>query len=182
MGLRHYFLIHQVRVHSKRRESRDRFSKEMKETLGLDVVAVDSPQKAVTDAEIVVTLTNADEPLIKPEWINSGTLVCSLGEAQELDDRFLEWADKMVVDDFDFCTVIGDIAAWIRKGLRTKDEIRKKVWAEIGEIAAGKKQGRANEAEKILAVIQGMASSDIALSKYVFDKALRAGIATEWLR
>jgi alanine dehydrogenase len=179
-GFRDCFPLQQVSVHSKRRESRARFAREMKEKLGLNVRAVDTPQEAVANADIIVTLTNADEPLIRPEWVKSGAFVCSLGEAQELDDRFLDWADRLIIDDFDFCTVLGDIAAWIRKGLRGKDEILKKVSAGIGEIAAGKKPGRTNPSENIVAIIQGMASSDIALANYVFKKALQEGMAAEW--
>ena len=70
--------------------------------------------------------------------------------------------------------------SWIEKGFKSEEEIRARVWSEIGAIVARKKAGREKETENILAVIQGMASCDIGLSKYVFDRAVEKGIGTVW--
>jgi ornithine cyclodeaminase len=179
-GLKKFFTLHQVRVNSQRRESRVKFSKEMEKTLGIEVIPVDSPQEAVTDADIVVTLTNADRPLVLSNWLRRGAFVCSLGEGQELHPNVLDWADKFVVDDFNFCLVLGDIAAWVKRGLKKEEEVRRRVWSEIGEIVAGKKAGRETKDESILGIIQGMASCDIAIAKYVLDKAIQRGEGIHW--
>jgi alanine dehydrogenase len=176
MGLKALFPLDRVQVTSRRKDSRERFAKDMEEALSLKTIPVDSPREAVENADIVVTITDADEALVSSDWLKQGAFVCSMGSGQELDIRLLDWADKFVVDDFDFCLVLGDVSAWVRKGLRREEEIRTKLWAEIGDVVAGNKPGRASEKENILAIIQGMASCDIALAKHVLDKAVQKGI------
>jgi alanine dehydrogenase len=180
IGLKKSFPLRQVRVYSKRKESRVRFSEEMERTLAIEVVPVDTPKEAAAASDIVVTVTTADEPLVRAEDLQPGALVCAMGRAQEMDPNVLDWADKFIVDDLNFSLVSGNLWAWIRKGLKSEEEIRDRVWSEIGDIVAGKKAGREKETEDILAVIGGMASCDIGLSKYVFDKAVERGIGTVW--
>ena len=181
IGLKKLFPLRQVRVNSQREESRIRFSKEMEKKVGVEVIPVASPKEAVENADIVVTVTTADEPLVLSEWLRNGTFVCSLGRAQELHPNVLDWADKFVVDEFSFCMVSGDISAWVKKGLRKEEEVRNRLWAEIGEIVAGKKAGRKAKNENILGVIQGMVSCDIALAKHVLNKALQKGMGIPWV-
>lgn len=180
MGLKKYFPLSQVRVNSQRKESRQRFAEEMEKALELEIIPADSPQEAVMDADIVVTLTNANQPLICSKWLKDGVFVCSLGDGQELHHDVLDWADKLIVDDFDFCLILGDVSAWVKKGLKKEEEIRRKVWADIGEVVAGKKSGRESESENILGIMQGIASCDVALSKFVLDKAIQKGAGTIW--
>ena len=176
MGLIELFPLDRVQVTSRREESRNRFAKEMEQTLGLSVIPVDSPRDAVENADIIVTITDADESLVRSDWLKQGTFVCSMGSGQELDPHLLDWAEKFIVDDFEFCLILGDVSAWVRKGLRNVEEIRTRLWAEIGDVIAGNKHGRTSEKENILAIIQGMASCDIALAKHVLDKASERGV------
>ena len=180
IGLKRFFPLRTVRVYSKRKESRVRFSKEMERTLAIEVIAADSPKEATAASDIIVTVTTADEPLVRAEDLRSGALVCAMGRAQEVDSNGLDWAVKFVVDDLNFCLVSGNVWAWIKKGFKSEEEIRSRIWSEIGDIVARKKPGREKGTENILAVIQGMASCDIGLSKYVFDKAVEKGIGTLW--
>jgi ornithine cyclodeaminase/alanine dehydrogenase-like protein (mu-crystallin family) len=179
-GLKRFFPLRRVRVHSRSGPSRIKFAREMEKKVGVKIVPVDSPREAMKEADIVITLTGADEPLVRPEWLEPGSFICSMGDRQELDPAVLDWADKLVVDDFNFCLVLGDIAAWIRKGLRREEEVRGRIWADMGEVVARKKPGRETRNEKILGIMQGMASCDIALAKYVFDKAVEHQAGTIW--
>jgi alanine dehydrogenase len=179
-GVKRFFPLQQVRVHSRSSPSRIKFAREMEKEVGVEIIPVDSARRAVTEADIVITLTGADEPLVRPEWLAAGSFICSMGDRQELDPGVLDWADKFVVDDFSFCLVLGDVAAWIRKGLKKEEEVRERVWADIGEVVARKKTGRETRDEKILGIMQGMASCDIALAKYVFDKAVKRQNGTVW--
>jgi alanine dehydrogenase len=180
MGLRNYFPLDKIWVNSKRKESRVAFSGRMEKEIRIEVIPVDSPREAVAEAGIVITSTNADEPILRPEWVQTGAFVCALGESEEIHHTFLDWASKLVVDDFSYCMVLGNISAWVKKRLREEAEIRAQVWAEIGEVVAGKKAGRETEGENILAVIQGMASCDIGLANYVLEKAIQKGVDTCW--
>lgn len=164
------FPITEVKVNSRRKESRERFAYEMSDKLNINIGSVGNPELAVTGSDLVITITTADEALVAPGWLDDGVTLCSLGGSQELDPKILGEIDKLVVDDFEFCTMAGDIHAWINKGYLTRTEVEKRLYGSIGEIIAGVKAGRQKKDEKILTIIQGMASCDLAIAKLVYDR------------
>ena len=171
MALERFFKLEEVKVTSARAASREAFAEEMSAMLPVRVVAVPTPRDAVEGVDMAFTITDADEVLIHPSWLPAGATVCSLGGNQELDPGFLSWADKFVVDDPVWCKMAGDVRAWIARGHWREADIDGKTYATIGEIVAGRKAGREGAGERIVAVIQGMASCDLALAKLVYDKA-----------
>jgi ornithine cyclodeaminase/alanine dehydrogenase-like protein (mu-crystallin family) len=64
--------VKEIRVYSTRKENREEFAREMSAKIGLDITPVDSAEKAVHGADIVLTATNAIVPVFKPEWIEKG--------------------------------------------------------------------------------------------------------------
>jgi alanine dehydrogenase len=64
--------ITEIQVYSPTPDRRLRFAKEMQETLGCKVIAVDEPRAAVDSADIVVTATNAIERVFDPDWLVPG--------------------------------------------------------------------------------------------------------------
>jgi ornithine cyclodeaminase/alanine dehydrogenase-like protein (mu-crystallin family) len=169
-GLARCFAIEEVQVYSRRESSRKRYAEEMGRKLDLTVKTAESAEQVVKESEIVVTITTADEALVSAGWLPQGSSLCSLGGNQELAPEILEEIDKLVVDDFEFCTMAGDIHAWIKKGYLGRNQIEQHLYASIGEIIAGKKPGRQGANEKIVAIIQGMASCDLAIAKLVYDR------------
>lgn len=133
-------------------------------------------REAVEGADVVVTLTNAKAPLIGPGWLRPGALLLSMGSAHEVEAAVLEEADAFIVDDFSYAQAQGDIAAWIREGVCSADVLARRMRANIGEISAGLKQGRANPGEKILAILQGLTACDISLAKTILDRAADRGV------
>lgn len=168
------FNITHIRVHSRTEKSRIKFADWIHQGLGIDAEAVSEPSEAVRNRDLVVTISSADQPIVRGEWISPGCTLCSAGGNQELDPNVLDNVDKLVVDDFEWCTMAGDIKAWIRRSPLTREAIETRVHAEIGEIIAGLKHGRENNEEKILAVIQGVAVCDIALSGYIYRKLINS--------
>ena len=72
MAMRSVRPITEIRVYSPTPEHRLRFAKEMQETLGCKVIAVDEPRAAIDSADIVVTATNAIERVLDPDWLVPG--------------------------------------------------------------------------------------------------------------
>jgi len=50
-----------------------------------------------------------------------------------------------------------------------------RLYAELGEIVAGKKKGRENPRERILAINIGLALEDVIVADYVYKKAVKKG-------
>lgn len=71
--------LEQVRVYSPTRAHREAFAAEMTERHGLDVVAVDEPQKAFAGADLVAGCTDAASDVVVGEWLEPGTHVTCIG-------------------------------------------------------------------------------------------------------
>jgi alanine dehydrogenase len=84
--------ITSCRVYSPTRVNREAFAREMGETLGIDVVAVDGPEQAVRDADLVASCTDTMFPTVSASWLQPGMHVTDLCE-EEIDDACLARMD-----------------------------------------------------------------------------------------
>lgn len=122
------------------------------------------------DSDIVCTVTPAREPFLKSDLVRPGTHINAIGAdaegKEELDPSLLKKA-MVVVDDVKQAAVAGEINVPVSKGLFKVEE----VYANLGEIIAGYKQGRNNEKAITIFDSTGLAIEDIAVAKLVYDKA-----------
>lgn len=165
--LGNFFDIKEVRISELLPKRSERFKKSVEENLDLSVNIFIDRQKAVEDADIVFTSTDADEPLVLNSWLKDGVTAISLGSYQELEEKFTLEADKIIVDDIDQCLHRGELKKSVEKGLLTKDDI----FANLGEIACGEKPGRELPSERILAIPIGLGLHDIAIAYKVYQRA-----------
>lgn len=125
-------------------------------------------------SDIVCTLTPAQEPFVKREWVTLGTHINAIGAdaagKEELEPSILKEA-IIVVDDLAQASAAGEINVPIKKGLIAIEQ----VYATLDEIIAGKKQGRIDE--KVVTVFDstGLAIEDIAVANLVYKKAQQIG-------
>ena len=172
-GLNEVFKIKEVRVASLTKEESERYAEEMSERFKIKVVAVDSIQKAVKGADIVVTVTTADEPLIKKESIEPGMLIIKIGSYREIDSGVITSVDKVIVDKWEYVSHrVRELAELIDEGVIR----RQNIYAEIPEIVAGKKSGRENDEESILYVALGLGGDYATLFSYIYERALELGV------
>jgi alanine dehydrogenase len=75
------FDFDEIRVHSRRPESRDAFAARLSQDLGKTVIATDDWQSCVAEADIVVEASRLDapQPMLKTEWIKPGAFVVPYG-------------------------------------------------------------------------------------------------------
>ena len=76
--------IREMRVFSPTRERREKFAREMSETLGLTVRAVERAEEAVRSADIVAVATNAQEPVLHADWLEPGMHISHI-QSREID-------------------------------------------------------------------------------------------------
>jgi alanine dehydrogenase len=147
--------------------------------LELNVEVVDSPQKACTDVDILVTCTPARTPFVRAEWLREGLHIAAVGadmpHKRELHPAVYSRADKWVTDLINQALITGEITDAIAEGAISEDGLH----ATLGEIAAGHKRGRENDVEITIFKSTGMAVQDVATAKTVYDLARKAGIGTE---
>ncbi len=150
----------------------ERYANDMQGKLGLPVKACKTVQEAVEGADIVITATPANAPLVRDEWLKPGVTAVSLGSYQEFDDQFVLKADRIIVDSWAQCSHRGELARLVESGKMG----REKVDAELGEVATGKKPGRGSNEERVLVVPIGLGSLDIAVASLVYKRALEKGL------
>jgi thiomorpholine-carboxylate dehydrogenase len=122
-----------------------------------------SAQEAVLDSDIVCTVTNASEPVLKGAWLKPGALVAAIGAPRpnwrELDDAAM--ANVLVADSREAAEQeAGDV---ILSGA--------KVYAELGEILAGTRSAPARGATVVFKAL-GQAVEDAVAARLVYDAAL----------
>ena len=84
-------------------------------------------------------------------------------------------ADKWITDIPNQALVTGEVTDAIAQGVISKDAIH----ATLGEIVAGKRSGRKDEAEVTIFKSTGMAIQDMATAKKVYELAQEKAIGLE---
>src|SRR5213595_610884 len=140
----------EIRVWSPTREHAERFAKE----IGANAMPAED---AVRGADVVVTATNSKTAVLKGSWLKPGCHVNAVGACRpdwrELDDETM--ANVVFVDSREAAMKeSGDI---ILSGA--------KIFAELGEVLAGKVPSRASETTIFKSL--GMAVEDIAAAMLV---------------
>lgn len=178
-ALKEVLKLQKIRVVDLRKDAREAVAREMSEKLSLEVSPVPTVEEGVRDADVIVTVTSADEPLVRYEWLKDGCFICAVGSYQELQFRVVKSMNKIVVDHLGQTMHRGELAKWVLKGLLSERDI----YAELGDIVAGKRRGRELQDERILCVPIGMGSEDIAISKRIHELATEKGLGQRlrWL-
>ncbi len=170
------FDFSEIRVHSRRKESRDAFGARLEKDLGKKIVVTPDWESCVRGADIVVEAARLEkpEPLLKTAWIKKGALVMPYGTMSALELTLTDIMDKMVVDDWGQARAgkFGAMRGHVDAGKLTE----KTLHAELCQIVAGSKPGRTSDAETILFWHRGMSLSDIALGHAMLTKAERLGL------
>lgn len=174
--LDHLFDFEEIRVHSRRPESRNAFAERLERDLGKKVIATGTWEECLDGADILVEASRLrePEPLFRREWVRKGAFVVPYGTMSTLPLDFTEGFDKLVMDDLGQMRAghLGALRPQINAGLVTEESF----YAEIGEIAAGLKPGRESDDETILFWHRGMSTGDIALGAAILDRARELGI------
>lgn len=140
----------------------------------LRATTANSAKDAVVGADVIVTVTVADEPIVKESWLKAGYYFAHVGSNQEEEEDVILHAHKIVVDDWASVLhrVTPSLAQMYLKGSLTREQI----YGEIGEIIAGSKLGRETADENIFFSPIGMGSEDIALAHRIYGVAKSKGL------
>ena len=85
--------IEEVMVFSPNPSNRERFCRELQPRVKARLIAVDSANAAVREADIVATATNSMEPVHQMDWLRPG-IHYSTVKVQEMNQSFLEAVDR----------------------------------------------------------------------------------------
>jgi len=126
-------------------------------------------ESAVRDHRVIVTATASTTPLVMASWVAPGTHVTSVGtgspEKIELEPALLRRADKLVADRVSQTERYGNLHHAMAAGVVTRD----KVYAELGDLAAGRLAGRESAGEITVADLTGVGVQDAAIAQAVVE-------------
>ena len=163
------FDLQEIRIASKRRETREALAREVEQKLQIRAQAVDTAEAACSNADIVIEATRLERPqvIIKDKWLKPGSLLVTYGWVMAVDPVTVASMDKRVVDDWEQCRKGGALHPLIASGALRDEHIH----AEIGQIVCGERAGRTDAQERILFWHRGFAISDIVLGNWIVERA-----------
>ncbi len=171
------FDFDEIRVHSRRPESREQFGARLSDDLGKRVRVMPDWRSTVKGADIVVEATRlqAPQPLLETAWIKPSACVIPYGTMSAVELSLTDIMDKMVVDDWGQCgpgRPFGALREHVDTGKLNEDNLH----AELCQIVVGERPGRESDDETILFWHRGLCISDMALGEAMLAKAERQGV------
>ena len=179
--------IESARVFSPTPLHREGFAKKISAKTGVAVKAVDAPELAAKDVDIILCMTNTNVPVIDEAWLEEGQYIISVvgsnielvksgnlaSPRREIDDGTLRRCDFIValskLQAID--SQQGDLYWPVQHGVITWDKV-----VEIADVLAGRVKGRTDDKQIILYKNQGgQGIVDIALAKRCYELAKEHG-------
>jgi ornithine cyclodeaminase/alanine dehydrogenase-like protein (mu-crystallin family) len=128
----------------------------------------------VRGADVLITATQAREPLVRGEWLRPGVHITAVGADDatkcELDAAALRRA-KVFVDMRDTAAANGDVHRAIRAGRYSIDELA----GELGEVISGATAGRTSDDDITIAKLVGIGAQDLVAAEVTLAKLSPAG-------
>ena len=142
----------------------DQFCAEMRAAWGIEAEACASPEEVCRQADILITATPSQKPLVRADWLKPGVHVTAVGAdspgKQELEAACLARADIVVVDRLSQCARFGELSHALSAGLLRETDVR----GQLGELVAGSKPGRTRDDEVTICDLTGVGFQDTAIA------------------
>ena len=147
-------------------------------SLGIAATRAATAEQVVRKADLVVTTTPSEKPLIEAGWLHPGLHITAMGSdagtKNELAPDVLTAADVLVVDRLAQSRAQGELRSAIAAGaVADADE-----FPELGEIIAGHATGRTSAEQITVCDLTGTGVQDTAIARFAYDRARKAGLGT----
>ena len=167
----------ECRVSAKTADEELDFIEQMSPILpDVSFVATETDRRAAMErADILVTATSAQAPLLEAAWMRPGTFYSHIGGWED-EYAVALGCDKIVCDDW--ATVkhrTQTLSRMYQEGQLTDDD----VYADLDAVVAGAKPGRESAEEKVYFNAVGLSFVDISIALAMFRRALEAGRGTQ---
>ncbi|OOG74769.1 Delta(1)-pyrroline-2-carboxylate reductase [Ensifer sp. M14] len=143
--------------------------------LGIPVRAESDPEKASAGADIIVTTTPTESPILKAAWLRPGQHVTAMGSdaehKNEIEPAAIAEASLYVADSLAQTRRLGELHHAI-KASRIAAEAD---FAELGQIIAGQRPGRTAADQRTIVDLTGTGIQDTAIATLAFARAQERG-------
>ena len=163
-----------VLVHGRDMEKAAVCAGDLSRRLGIEAGAVAEAERLVAESQLVVTATPSRDPVLMADWLHPGLHITAMGSDQagknEIDPASLVAADVFVCDRVSQSRESGELEAALAAGLWTGEPP-----AELGEVVAGLKPGRAGPEDITICDLTGTGVQDTAIATHVRARHPAAG-------
>ena len=165
------FDLDEIRVTSRRPESREAFARQLAAVTRAPVRVADTADDVFDGADILVEASRLTEPapLLRTAAVRPGAFVVPYGTVSAVELDLLDVMDKVVVDDWREAQS-GRFGA-LRRHVDTGRLSLASLHAELGQIVTGQRPGRERDDERILLWHRGLAILDIAVGLAILRRA-----------
>lgn len=165
--------IQAARVYARNETHRAEFSKEMAESLNIQLEPAASAEEAARFGDIVITATTSSKPVLKGEWLRPGAHVNAIGanmaSRREMDEKVLGRAAIIAVDSIEQIRgEAGDLIQGLPAALRSWDDV-----VELKDVVSGEKPGRESDEQITVFKSCGIAIWDVAAAGFIYREALQ---------
>ena len=161
------------RVGAKTPEEEADFISQMSPILpDIDIQGTNSDlEAAVGDADIIVTATSAQAPLLKAAWMKPGAFYSHVGGWED-EYQVAKNCSKIVCDDWETVKHRTQTLSRMYKDGELEDG---DIHGNLIDLISGKLPGRENNEEKTYFNAVGLAYTDVAIAHAMYQRALEAG-------
>ena len=175
LGLAEVFELEEIRIVDVIPEAASRFASEMGKQTCLQITIPSSPEEAVRDDDIIVTVTTGNASNVDFEWVKPGAFIAKMGSYQELDPDMLLEVDKLIVDRWEYVSYRNpEVKELVKAGKLSESDIH----AEWPDIIGERAIGRESDQEIILYISLGIWGEYAAILPQVYRRAKELGLGT----
>ena len=143
------------------------------------VRAAASVEDAVSGADVVVIVTSSTAPVVESQWVKPGACVISVGACRpterEMDPKLVARGRLIVDTRAAALKESGDVVLAMAEGHFGPEH----VVAELGDVVAGRVQGRTSDEEVTIYKPLGIAVEDVAAAQLAYTRARAEGRGVE---
>ncbi|SOC92248.1 ornithine cyclodeaminase [Rhizobium sp. AN5] len=166
--------IQSARIWARDHQKAEGLAGDLAREHGIEVIAAADPQTALRGADIVVTTTPAEKPILFAAWLEEGQHLTAMGSdaehKNEIDPAVFSRA-RYFADRLSQTRILGELHHAIAAGPVTPDQ----EFTELGAVIAGKARGRVFRDEITFADLTGTGVQDTAIANLAFTRAKDAG-------
>ncbi|TBY26350.1 ectoine utilization protein EutC [Rhizobium leguminosarum] len=170
--------IREARIWARDADKAQSVAADLAGKLGFPVTAILDARGAMTGADLIVTTTPSETPIIEAGWLEPGQHLTAMGSdaehKNEIDPAAIASADVYIADSLKQTRRLGELHHAIDAGLVAADA----VFAELGQIVAGRAPGRTRNDQITIADLTGTGIQDTAIATLAFARADAANAGT----
>jgi alanine dehydrogenase len=160
-------------VFSRSAERRDAFAARVASEVGIDVRAVATVEEAVAGADVVITATNAPEPVLLKRHLEPGQHVGAIGIRSEIEPAAVARC-RVVGDGREEALADGKFSVALAAGAVTEADLG----PDLGAVLEGLRPGRTAGDQITLFDSSGVAIQDIVCARHAWASAAVQGTGT----